>query len=84
MLPARLSHTLLVMGVALAISSLFSLWGRSAALPINDCVSCDAGWYQRIAEEGYNLNISRYMSTAVTEVEIRSEETHWLRCLAVR
>ena len=53
MLPARLSHTLLAMGVALAISSLFSLWGRSSALPINDCVSCDAGWYQRIAEEGY-------------------------------
>ena len=31
---------------------------------------------ERIAEEGYNLNISRYISTAVTEEEIVLEDTH--------
>ncbi|MHB1332175.1 MAG: type I restriction-modification system subunit M [Sulfuriferula sp.] len=31
---------------------------------------------ERIAEEGYNLNISRYISTAVGEVEISLEATH--------
>jgi type I restriction enzyme M protein len=31
---------------------------------------------ERIAEEGYNLNISRYISTAVQETEINLEETH--------
>lgn len=30
----------------------------------------------RIAEEGYNLNISRYISTAQAEAEISLEETH--------
>ncbi len=31
---------------------------------------------ERIAEEGFNLNISRYISTAVTEEEIVLEDTH--------
>ena len=31
---------------------------------------------ERIAEEGYNLNISRYISTAVGEEEIDLEETN--------
>jgi type I restriction enzyme M protein len=31
---------------------------------------------ERIAEEGYNLNISRYISTAVTEKEIVLKDTH--------
>lgn len=31
---------------------------------------------ERIAEEGYNLNISRYISTAVAEAEIDLDETH--------
>ena len=31
---------------------------------------------ERIAEEGYNLNISRYISTAVSEEEIVLEDTH--------
>jgi len=31
---------------------------------------------ERIAEEGYNLNISRYISTAVGEEEIELEATH--------
>jgi type I restriction enzyme M protein len=31
---------------------------------------------ERIAEEGYNLNISRYISTATAEAEISLEETH--------
>lgn len=31
---------------------------------------------ERIAEEGYNLNISRYISTATAEVEIDLSETH--------
>jgi hypothetical protein len=31
---------------------------------------------ERIAEEGYNLNISRYISTAVAETEIVLKETH--------
>ncbi|NEI02122.1 type I restriction-modification system subunit M [Rhizobium leguminosarum] len=31
---------------------------------------------ERIAEEGYNLNISRYISTAVGEEEIRLSEIH--------
>lgn len=31
---------------------------------------------ERIAEEGYNLNISRYISTAVAEIEIDLEATH--------
>ena len=31
---------------------------------------------ERIAEEGFNLNISRYISTAVGEEEIELEETH--------
>lgn len=31
---------------------------------------------KRIVEEGYNLNISRYISTAVQEAEIDLEETH--------
>ena len=31
---------------------------------------------ERIAEEGYNLNISRYISTAVSEAEISLEATH--------
>jgi type I restriction enzyme M protein len=31
---------------------------------------------ERIAEEGFNLNISRYISTAVGEEEIGLEETH--------
>ena len=31
---------------------------------------------ERIAEEGYNLNISRYISTAVGEAEISLEETN--------
>lgn len=47
------SHALWVIGVALAISVLFSLWGGLADVPTKDCVSCDAGWYQRIAAEGY-------------------------------
>ena len=35
------------------------------------CVSMD-----RIAEEGYNLNISRYISTATEETEIVLADTH--------
>jgi type I restriction enzyme M protein len=31
---------------------------------------------ERIAEEGYNLNISRYISTAVAEEEIKLDATH--------
>jgi type I restriction enzyme M protein len=31
---------------------------------------------ERIAAEGYNLNFSRYISTAVSEVEIDIAETH--------
>jgi type I restriction enzyme M protein len=31
---------------------------------------------ERIAEEGYNLNISRYISTAVSEEEIDLKDTH--------
>ncbi|MEI6196756.1 MAG: type I restriction-modification system subunit M, partial [Verrucomicrobiota bacterium] len=31
---------------------------------------------ERIAEEGYNLNISRYISTAQDEVEIDLAATH--------
>jgi type I restriction enzyme M protein len=31
---------------------------------------------ERIAEEGYNLNISRYISTATAEEEIVLEDTH--------
>ena len=31
---------------------------------------------ERIAEEGFNLNISRYISTAVGEEEIVLEKTH--------
>ena len=31
---------------------------------------------ERIAEEGYNLNISRYISTAIGEEEIVLEDTH--------
>jgi len=31
---------------------------------------------ERIAEEGYNLNISRYISTAVQEEEIKLEDVH--------
>ena len=31
---------------------------------------------EKIAEEGYNLNISRYISTAQDEVEISLEATH--------
>jgi type I restriction enzyme M protein len=31
---------------------------------------------ERIAEEGYNLNISRYISTAVSEQEIDLHATH--------
>ena len=31
---------------------------------------------ERIAEEGYNLNISRYISTAVAEQEIKLDTTH--------
>ncbi len=31
---------------------------------------------ERIAEEGYNLNISRYISTAVPEEEIKLDATH--------
>ena len=31
---------------------------------------------ERVAEEGFNLNISRYISTAVTEEEIVLEDTH--------
>jgi len=31
---------------------------------------------ERIAEEGYNLNISRYISTATAEEEIELEATH--------
>jgi len=31
---------------------------------------------ERIAEEGYNLNISRYISTAVVEEEIDLSKTH--------
>lgn len=31
---------------------------------------------ERIAEEGYNLNISRYISTAVAEEEIKLADTH--------
>ena len=31
---------------------------------------------QRIAEEGYNLNISRYISTAMTEEEIDLDATN--------
>jgi len=31
---------------------------------------------ERIAEEGYNLNISRYISTAVSEQEIDLEAIH--------
>ena len=31
---------------------------------------------ERIAEEGYNLNISRYISTAVGEEEIDLSATH--------
>ena len=31
---------------------------------------------ERIAEEAYNLNISRYISTAVAEDEIVLEDTH--------
>jgi type I restriction enzyme M protein len=31
---------------------------------------------ERIAEEGYNLNISRYISTAVNEEEIVLEDIH--------
>jgi len=31
---------------------------------------------ERITEEGYNLNISRYISTAVSEQEIDLEATH--------
>ena len=31
---------------------------------------------ERIIEEGYNLNISRYISTAVEEAEIDLKETH--------
>jgi type I restriction enzyme M protein len=31
---------------------------------------------ERIAEEGYNLNISRYVSTAVQEAEIDLAATH--------
>ena len=31
---------------------------------------------ERIAEEGYNLNISRYISTAEQEVEIDLSATH--------
>jgi type I restriction enzyme M protein len=30
---------------------------------------------ERIAEEGYNLNISRYISTAVEEEEIALDDT---------
>jgi type I restriction enzyme M protein len=31
---------------------------------------------ERIAKEGYNLNISRYISTAVAEPEIDLAKTH--------
>ena len=31
---------------------------------------------ERIAEEGYNLNISRYISTAIGEAEIDLAATH--------
>lgn len=31
---------------------------------------------ERIAEEGYNLNISRYISTAEAEIEIDLQATH--------
>jgi len=31
---------------------------------------------ERIAEEGYNLNISRYISTSIGEEEINLEKTH--------
>ena len=31
---------------------------------------------ERITQEGYNLNISRYISTAVGEAEIVLEDTH--------
>ena len=31
---------------------------------------------ERIAEEGYNLNISRYISTAEQEIEIDLSATH--------
>lgn len=31
---------------------------------------------ERIAEEGFNLNISRYISTAVGKEEIVLEDTH--------
>ncbi len=31
---------------------------------------------ERIAEEGYNLNISRYISTATAEEEIDLDATH--------
>lgn len=50
--PAR-SHVPLVIAVALGISLLYSFWGKFADVPTTDCVTCDAGWYQRIAEEGY-------------------------------
>jgi type I restriction enzyme M protein len=33
-------------------------------------------WMERIVEEGYNLNILRYVSTARAEQEIDLEETH--------
>ncbi|CAK0757131.1 hypothetical protein CCP3SC5AM1_2320001 [Gammaproteobacteria bacterium] len=31
---------------------------------------------ERIIEEGYNLNISRYISTAISEEEIKLDEIH--------
>ena len=56
MFPAR-SHMLLVIGVVLGISSLYSIWGKIADVPTRDCVNCDAGWYQQIAAEGYRTPV---------------------------
>lgn len=56
MFPAG-SRTLWVTCVALMLSLLVSLWGKLANVPNKDCMSCDAGWYQQIAEEGYRIPV---------------------------
>ena len=46
-------HLFIAIAVALVISFIHVVWGSVGKHVVADCVSCDAGWYQQIASEGY-------------------------------
>ena len=52
MRPERV-HVFIAIAVALIISLIHVVWGSVEQHVVKDCVSCDAGWYQLIAVEGY-------------------------------